>query len=359
MKIAIVHEWLVANAGSEKVLSELVALFPQADIFTLVDFLSREERHAILGSKIPRTSFIQHLPLARKHFRHYLPLFPRAVASYELSDYDLIVSSSSAFAKGIRRHPEQSHVCYCHTPMRYAWDLFDEYTLSLPQPKRFLARAVLRRLRRWDLETAGNVDTFIANSTFVQERIRRLYGRDAHLIHPPVATELFTLRREKEEFYLTAGRLVPYKKTRLIVEAFNRMPERRLVVLGTGEELGLLHKIAGSNITLMGYQPDEVLIDMLQRARAFLFAAEEDFGILPVEAMACGTPVIAYGKGGARDTVIEGLSGIFFGEQNPESIESAVKRFEQMRFSPLEISRYAQKFSRHRFRAEMKKLFDL
>ena len=287
MKIAIVHDWLVTDAGAEKVLRAMIDIYPHADIFSLVDFLNDEDRKVVLNGKYARTSFIQKLPFAKKHFRNYLPLFPKAIESFDLKNYDLIISSSWAVAKGVKRHKGQVHISYCYTPIRYAWDLYDEYTSQLKQPKKFVVQMTLKYIRNWDIKTLERVDYFIADSKFVQDRIKKTYNRDSLVIYPPVDVENYTLCEEKEEFYLSASRLVPYKKTKLIVEAFNKMPHRKLVVIGDGEDFENIKAIAKNNTTLLGYQEKKILIDYMQRAKAFVYAAVEDFGIIPIEALAC------------------------------------------------------------------------
>jgi glycosyltransferase involved in cell wall biosynthesis len=354
MKVAIVHDWLVTNAGAEKVLKEIVALFPQADIFALVDFLSDDERLEIIQGKPVSTSFLAKLPLAQKHFRNYLPLFPKAIESLDLKEYDLIISSSWAVAKGIQKSINQQHICYCHTPIRYAWDLYKEYTSNLKQPKKYLVQEALQYIRQWDLKTSNRVDFFIANSHYVANRIRKTYDRNSVVIHPPVNTDAFTLHTPKEDFYLTASRLVPYKKTKMIVEAFNTMPDKKLLVIGKGEEYEEIKAIAKPNIEVLGYQSDEVLRDNMQRAKGFIFMAVEDFGIIPVEAMACGTPIIAYGEGGIKDSVINGKTGLLFEQQSANSLSTAIKKFESMSFEPKLIAEHAQQFSINRFHEEMK-----
>ncbi len=345
MRVAIVHDWLVANAGAEKVLRALLDIFPTADVFSLVDFLSDRDREKVLKGKYAKTSFIQKLPFGKKHFRNYLPLFPSAIESFDLDDYDLILSSSWAVAKGVKKSSQQIHICYCHTPVRYAWDLYDEYTSNLCQPKKYVVQKTLEYIRRWDLNTLDRVDYFVANSKFVQERIRRTYNRSSKVIYPPVDIGKFALKIHKEDFYLTASRLVAYKKTELIVKAFNAMPDKKLVVIGSGEQLKKLKKMSRGNIEIMGYQPDEVLIDTLQKAKAFLYAAVEDFGILPIEAMACGTPVIALNKGGTGETVIDNVNGLHFEEQSVESIINAVERFEHAVFDPKQVRNEAIKYT--------------
>ena len=354
MKIAIVHDWLVTNAGAEKVLKAIYELYPDADIFSLVDFLDNEDRIEILNGRFAKTSFIQNLPFAKKHFRNYLPLFAKAIESFDLSEYNLIISSSWAVAKGVRTTNKQIHISYCHTPIRYAWDLYNEYTFSLKGMKKLLVKYTLKRIRKWDRNTINRVDYFIANSKFVQERIKRTYGRDSFLIYPPINIDKFTIDNIKNDFYITASRLVPYKKIKLIVEAFNQMPEKKLVVIGSGEEYNEIKKIAKFNISVLGYQKDEVLIAYMQKAKAFIYSAIEDFGIVPIEAMACGTPVIALNRGGTAETVIDGINGIHFQNQTKEDIIEAIKKFETVRFSAKDISQYAKQFSTKRFQEEIR-----
>jgi glycosyltransferase involved in cell wall biosynthesis len=356
MKKVIVHDWLVTYAGSEKVLEQILLIYPDADLFSLVDFITDDERGFILNKKAT-TSFLQWMPFARKNYRSYLPLMPFAIERFDLSGYDLIISSSHAFAKSVRRGPGQVHVCYCHTPMRYIWDLKDQYLREVGLElglRGVLARALLNRLRKFDVETARTVDHFIANSGYIRNRIQRIYGRDAFVIYPPVDVKGFPLCREKEDFYLTASRMVPYKKIGLIVDAFTRMPEYRLVVIGNGPDFKKISMHAGKNVRLLGYQPPDVMSNFMGRARAFLFAADEDFGITPVEAQACGTPVIAYRKGGVLETVIENMTGLFFDEQEVQSVIDSVKRFEkiQRNFDPLRIRENALRFGQEHFRHE-------
>lgn len=316
LKVAIVCDWLVTYAGAERVLEQLLAIYPQADVFCVVDFIPEEERF-FLQQKSTETTFLQHLPGAKKHYRSYLPFMPLAIEQLDVSSYDLVISSSHAVAKGVLTGPEQIHICYIHSPMRYAWDMQHQYLKESGMTKGlkgWLARIMLHYLRIWDCRTANGVDYFIANSNFISRRVKKVYGREADVIYPPVDVDAFTLCEQKENFYLTASRMVPYKKVRIIVEAFNMMPEKKLIVIGDGPEFKNIKSIAGSNVQLMGYQPFEVLREKMQHAKAFVFASEEDFGIAPVEAQACGTPVIAYGKGGATETVRMGdnATGVFF-----------------------------------------------
>ncbi len=345
MKIAIVHDWLVTNAGAEKVLKSICELYPTADIFSLVYFLEPKQKETILNGKDVKTSFIQNLPLAKKYFRNYLPIFPKAIESFDLTSYDLIISSSWAVAKGVKTTKQQIHICYCHTPIRYAWDMYDEYTKDLKQPKKFILQQTLKYIRKWDIDTLDRVDYFIANSNFVAQRIRRIYDKDSIVIYPSVDIDKFSLKTKKEDFYLTASRLVPYKKTKLIVEAFNEMPTKKLVVIGDGEEYENIKKIAKKNISVLGFQENDNMIKYMQNACAFVYAAIEDFGITPIEAMSCGTPVIALNQGGTKETVIDNISGTHFSSQNKKSIQDAIEKFETMVFDPQIVREQASKYT--------------
>jgi glycosyltransferase involved in cell wall biosynthesis len=334
MKIAIVCDWLVTYAGSERFLGEMLQCFPDADLFAVVDFLPEADRH-FLNNKTIKTTFIQQLPFAKKHYRNYLPLMPLAIEQLDVSAYDLIISSSHAVSKGVITGPDQVHISYIHSPMRYAWDLQHQYLKESGLEsgfKAFLVKYFLHKLRIWDQRTANGVDYFVANSHFIARRIWKTYRRKAHVIHPPLNPSLFTPVAAKENFYLAASRMVPYKKMDLIVDSFAQMPDKKLVVIGSGPDLEKVKSKATSNVEVMGFQPNKVLVDYMQRARALVFAAEEDFGLVPIEAQACGTPVIAYGKGGALETVC-GLehnnpTGVFFNEQTVQSICAAVNEFE-------------------------------
>lgn len=363
MKVAIVHDWLTVYAGAEKVLEQMFEVWPDADLFAVVDFLPADKRHFVKG-KHAKTTFLQRMPKARTQYRNYLPLMPMAVEQHDLSGYDLVLSSSHAVAKGVLTGPDQLHVSYVHSPIRYAWDLQHQYLAEsglVRGLKGMLARYILHYMRLWDVRTANGVDAFVANSYFIARRIHKVYRRDAEVIYPPVDVARFTIREGKEDFYFTASRMVPYKKIPLIVEAFALMPEKRLVVIGEGPEFEKAKAIAAPNVTLLGYQSTEVLIDHMQRARAFVFAAEEDFGITLVEAQACGTPVIAFGKGGALETVVEEgneRTGLFFTEQTAQAICEAVTRFEGLpnRFSPVACRRNAERFAPEIFRQKLREL---
>ena len=336
MKIAIVHDWLVTYAGAERVLEQIIICFPDADLYSVVDFFSDELRAEHLMGKKATTTFIQKLPFAKKKYRNYLSLMPLAIEQLDLSKYDLVISSSHAVAKGVITGPDQVHISYVHSPMRYAWDLQHQYLKAMNLEKgikSWLVRRLLYKMRIWDLRTVNGVDHFVANSKFIAKRITKTYRRNSTVIYPPVATDDFAFNDNKEDFYLTASRMVPYKRIDLIVRAFTQMPQKKLIVIGDGPEMNKIRKLATNNIELLGTQPFHILRDYMQKAKAFVFAAEEDFGIVPVEAQACGTPVIAYGKGGCLET-IKGLSqdkpsGVFFQEQTVDSFINGINEFEE------------------------------
>ena len=364
MKVAIVHDWLVVSGGAEKVLKNIIECFPNADIFSIVDFL--EDRECVKGKSV-HTSFIQKLPFARRRYRAYLPLMPIAIEQVDLSGYDLVISSSHAVAKGVLTGPNQVHVSYVHSPIRYAWDLQHQYLRESHLStgiKSAMARVLLHYIRGWDSRSANGVDHLVANSQFIARRIRKAYQREATVIYPPVDLANMAVCTQKEDFYMTASRMVPYKRIDLIVRAFSQTPERRLVVIGDGPEMKRIKSVAGENVTILGHQPTDVLVDHLRRARAFVFAAEEDFGISVVEAQACGTPVIAFGRGGALESVI-GLpldrpTGVFFGEQTLESLQEAVNRFEDNAglFDPRQCRRNAERFSSENFKTALVNFID-
>ena len=344
MKTAIIHDWIVTLGGAEKVLQAMVQLYP-SPVYTLF------HKSQLLQIPDVRTSFLQKIPGAEKIYRHLLPLFPQAIESFDLENYNLILSSSHAVAKGVITHPHQLHICYCHTPMRYVWDLYDHYLEEMSPLKRLFAKPLLQRIKMWDLESVNRVHHFIANSLYVAERIKKHYGREATVIYPPVETDLFQVNEKKEEFYIVVARLVSYKKIDLIVEAFRFLPNKRLIVIGDGPEMKKIRSKAGKNVELLGRQPDPLMREMVGKAKGFIFAADEDFGIAVVEAQAAGTPVLAYGQGGLRETVSE-KTGIFFEEQTVKSLVEAVLRFEKQIFDPQTIRKHAERFSRQRFEQE-------
>ncbi len=351
------HDWLNTMAGAERVLEAIYEIYP-SDIFTLI-----ANRDALKGTIFESaniyTSFIQALPFALRHYRKYLPLMPLAIEQFDLSNYDLILSSSHAVAKGILTSAKQIHISYIHTPIRYAWDLQSLYLRDSGLDKGLkgiAARLILHYLRHWDRSTAAGVDYFIANSRYVAQRIWRCYRREATVIYPPVDVDFFGLAEDRDDYFITASRMVPYKRLDIIAEAFSGMPWLRLLVIGDGPEMKKIKAKASTNVEILGWQSREALRSYLQRSRGFIFAAEEDFGILPVEAQACGVPVIAYRKGGVTETVVEGQTGLFFAEQSAGSVKEAVRRFILIEdtFEPTKIMAHAQAFSKERFKRELR-----
>ena len=351
MKVAVVQDWLVVNGGAEKVLKEIIGYFGDADVFALVDFLDDNERKELLGGKRAKTSFIQSLPFAKNKYRNYVALFPAAIESLDLSGYDLIISSSYAVAKGIIKSPNQIHICYCHSPIRYAWDLEDEYLLGMGFFKRNIARLILAYIRAWDLRTLSRVDVFVANSDYIRQRIERLYNRTSIVLYPPVDTGKFIGETVKSDYYFTSARLVPYKRVDLIINAFNQLPHLKLIVSGDGPELENLVSISNDNITFVNFLKQAELISYIKKAKAFLLAANEDFGITSIEAQSCYTPVIALKKGGYLETVIEGKTGIFFEEQTCASLKEAIVKFENEKriYNPTDFKTNVSRFSKEQF----------
>ncbi|MDM9677902.1 glycosyltransferase family 4 protein [Raoultella planticola] len=364
--IGVVADWLVTYAGAERVIKEFIDIYPNADLYSVVDFLDKESRLFFHG-KHAKTTFIQKLPFSKTKYQKYLPLMPLAIEQLDLSSHDVVLSSSHAVAKGVLTGPDQLHISYVHSPIRYAWDLQHQYLAEAGLSrglKGLLAKLILHKIRLWDYRTASGVDHFIANSNFIARRIKKVYGRDADVIYPPVDVERFSLCEEKENYYFTASRLVPYKRIDLIVEAFSHMPDKKLVVIGDGSEMGKIKAKATQNIEILGYQSNAVMEEYMRKAKAFVFAAEEDFGITPVEAQACGTPVIAFGKGGALETIrpygVEQATGIFFNKQNIASVIEAVNIFENIStlIEPSLCRSNSLRFSNERFRFEMANYID-
>ncbi len=357
-RIAIVHEWFTTLGGSEKVIEQLLQVFPDADLFSLIDFLPEKDRAWLAGRRV-QTSFLQKFPLINlRNYRSYLPFMPLAIEQLNLSGYEIIISNCHAVTKGIITSPEQLHISYIHTPTRYAWDMQNAYLENsrINRVKGMLARVLLHYVRLWDVAAANRPDVLIANSGFIANRIRKTYRRASQVIYPPVDTDFFTPNGSRDDFYFTASRFVPYKRIDLIVEAFRAMPDKKLVIGGDGPELERLKPLFGGNITWLGYQPSEVLRDHLRRCKAFIFAAKEDFGITPLEAQACGAPVIAYGEGGATETVRGNTSdhptGIFFAKQTASALQEAVQTFEGLTFLAEDCRSHAERFSNQRFRNE-------
>lgn len=358
-RIALVHEWFDTYYGSERVAAQILACFPAADVFTLIDVMAEEQRGFLAGHRI-HTSFLQRLPFARRHFRLYLPLMPLAIEQFDLAGYDLVLSSSHAFAKGVLTGPAQLHVAYIHAPMRYGWEYQHQYLRQSGLARGVrgaLTRCVLHYLRLWDYRTANQVDHFVANSRFIARRIDKIYRRPSAVVYPPVDVHSFTLRAAKEDYYVAVSRFSPYKHAETIVEAFRELGTRKLVVIGDGPGFARTRAKAPANVSLLGFQPFEVLQHHMAAAKALVFAAEEDFGITPVEAQACGTPVIAFAGGGALETV-RGLdqarpTGLFFEDQTAAAIAAAVERFEREggAIDPEDCRANALAFAPERFRS--------
>ncbi|MGA2288040.1 glycosyltransferase [Bradyrhizobium sp.] len=357
MKVAIIHYWLVGMRGGEKVIEALCDMYPQADIFTHV-YVPESVSDKIRQHKVIPT-FINALPRAARMYKNYLPLMPMALEQLDLRGYDLIISSESGPSKGIIPPPDALHVCYCHTPMRYIWNMYHDYRNSAGRVARLVMPALSHYLRMWDVTSAARVDSFVANSATVAGRIRRYYGADSVVIHPPVDTGAFSIAAPAElaDYYLMAGELVSYKRPDLAVRAFNEM-QLKLVVIGGGEMLDELRGMAGPTVTVLGPQPFDVLKQHYARCRALIFPGEEDFGMVPVEAMASGRPVIAFGRGGATETVASGLSGVFFAEQTVEAITSAVHGLAGIEISPERIAEHAGQFGREQFFQKMRAHID-
>lgn len=364
LKVAIVHDWFTVDGGAEKVCREIITLYPEADVFSLIDFLSDSDRITILKGKKSTTSIIQKFPFAKKYYRYYLPWFPYAIEQINLTNYDLIISSSYAVAKGVLTHSNQVHVCYCHSPMRYLWDLYFSY---IPKSKwsnfpiAYFMRHYISKLRQWDVISSNRVDAFIANSNNIAKRIKKVYRRESTVVYPPLFTDKFPLVTLKEDYYVSASRLVPYKKVELAILAFKKLPNKRLKIIGDGPEYLKLRQLAkGSpNIEMLGFLEEADFASVIGKAKAFINSSFEDFGIAPVEAQACGTPIIGYAKGGVLETTIENNTAIYFHEQTPEAIIEAIEKFEKATlWTAQEIHKYASSFNNERFAKEFTKVVE-
>lgn len=362
MRIAIVHDTIVVRGGAEIVLDQLLILYPKADIFTLVRSLTDDEI-PLLRQRTVHTSFIQKLPFAKTRYRSYLALMPLAIEQFDLSGYDLVVSSSFCAAKGVITGPHQTHVSYVHSPVRYAWDMYHTYLREAGLErglKGLIAKLVLHYIRIWDVRTANGVDVYIANSDFIAKRIWKVYRRKSHVVYPSVTLEDLHVQEHKLDYYFVTARMVPYKLIPLIVKSFSQTPGRRLVVAGDGPELSKAKAEAGPNIEFIGFVDRAKLVMTMAAAKAFVYAAREDFGIVMVEAQACGTPVIAFGEGGALETVVDGQTGILFFEQTSEAIVAAVDRFERdgVGKNAGEIRAHAEQFSAEKFRNKIQAIVE-
>lgn len=354
MKVAIVHDWLTNMGGAEQVVINFKKVYKEAPIYTTLYNPNNLDKE--LQNIDVRTSFLQKKKMVVNH-KKYFPLMPLAFENFNLNEYDVILSSSSSCAKGVITKPGSIHVCYCHTPMRYAWELRDDYTKGMGKLKRRLVKILLHYMRIWDLASASRVDYFIANSTEVQKRIKKHYKRDSVVINPPVRCDLFNISETDGDYYFVISRLVGYKRFDLAVQACSELG-KKLVVIGDGPEKEKLEKVANENVTFLGRQPDEVVKKYMAECKALLFPGEEDFGIVPVEAQACGRPVIAYGKGGVIDTVIDGKTGVYFTEQTVESLKEAIIKFEKMNFDKSEIRKHALEFDEKVFQRKIKEYIE-
>lgn len=346
-KIAIIHDWLSVNGGAELVLKHLLDLFPNADIYTMVDLLQDKEREWLKDHKV-YTSCLQNIKWIRTHYHYFITFMPFLIEQFDLEKYDLIISSSHAVAKGVIIHPHQIHIAYIYSPMRYAWDLMyehDHLKVFGTGLKRLLLKRWLHKMRIWDYVSAQRPDALIADSFFIQKRIKKCWAREAQVIYPPVELDKCIFSHEKENYYITMSRLVPYKRIDLIVEAFNQMPEKKLIIIGKGIEYNSLKKKSKKNIEFKGFLEENEAMLLISKAKAFIFMAKEDFGITPLEASACGTPVLAFGSGGASETVIHKRTGLHVPYQTVEALKETVLLLESLSIDPYDCFEYAQSFS--------------
>lgn len=358
MRVALIQDWLNGMRGGEKVLEVFCELLPDAEIFTLLYEPSRISD--TINSHKVHESFIGKLPMAKKHYRNYLPLFPSAIETFNLQEFDVVISISHCVAKGVITSPNSINICYCLTPMRYIWDLYDQYfnPKTTNVVKRFIISIIAHYLRIWDVNSSSRVDEFYAISDNIKNKIKRYYNRESEVIYPPVDCDYFKPSDKKEtddEYYLVVSAFVPYKRIDLAVNAFNKLG-KKLIIVGKGPEGNSLKEIAHSNIEFTDWADDEMLLKLYQNCKALIFPSEEDFGIVPLEAQSCGKPVIAYGKGGALETIVKDKTGIFFKKQNTNSLIEAVERFESMTFDPKIIRQNAEKFDRKIFKEKIRKL---
>lgn len=360
MKIAILHYWWVTNRGGEAVVKAITELYPEADLFLHV--YDKEILPKTLGENFKGniyTTFISKLPGATKHYQKYLPLMPLALEQIDLTSYDLIISSESGPSKGVVTRPDALHICYCHSPMRYVWDMYHDYLKGAGLFIKALFPLIAHWLRVWDRASADRVDFFIANSTFVASRIRKFYRRESEVLFPPVNVREFDHTRDREHFYLYLGQLVPYKRADLVLDAFNQL-NLPLVIIGEGEQYEEIKSKAKPNIKVLGRQSFETVKEHLERCKALVFPGLEDFGIVPVEAMAAGAPVIAYKKGGVLDTVVDGKTGVFFDEQTVDALKNAVQKVEksEVLFDAQVLKTHADQFEKAIFQQKLKNIIE-
>ncbi|MGL4863985.1 MAG: glycosyltransferase [Cetobacterium sp.] len=353
-KVAIIHDWLVNYGGAERVVEDFLEIYPDADIYTLV--YDEEKMGKTFPKEKVKTTFIQKFPKATKIYTKLLPLMSYAFEELDLSEYDLVISSSSCCAKGVITGPNTKHISYVHSPMRYAWDLYHDYKKRSGKLTRFFMSVFMKSLREWDYTSSQRIDVILANSNYVAKRINKFWNRECKVVYPPVDIDRLSPNgKDPEDFYVVFSRFVPYKRIDLAIEACKKL-ERKLVVIGDGEQREYLKSLADENITFTGRISDEEVKDYLQRCKAMIFCAEEDFGIIPLEAQACGRPVIAYGKGGALETVVGKETGIFFYKQEIESVVKGIEEFEKLNLNTQKIYEHAMKFSRERFKKEIEEV---
>lgn len=353
-KVAIIHDWLVNYGGAERVVEAFLEIYPDADIYTLV--YDEKKMGTTFSKEKVKTTFIQKFPKATKIYTKLLPFMPYAFEELDLSEYDLVLSSSSCCAKGVITGPNTKHISYVHSPMRYAWDLYHDYKNRSGKLTSFFMSIFMKSLRQWDYTSSQRIDVILANSNYVAKRINKFWNRECEVVYPPVDIDRLSPNgKEPEDFYVVFSRFVPYKRIDLAIEACKKL-NKKLVVIGDGEQRDYLKSLANDNITFTGRISDKEVKDYLQRCKAMIFCAEEDFGIIPLEAQACGRPVIAYGKGGALETVVDKVTGVFFKEQSIESTVQGIMEFEKLRLDTQKIYEHAMKFSRERFKEEIKKM---
>lgn len=360
MKVAFVHDWFTIPAGAEKVAQEIIDVIQPHAIFSLFNFMEINALQQITQGREVATTFLQKIPKADIHYRYLLPLYPRAVQRIDLSEFDVIISSSWMVAKSVKKLPGQRHICYCHTPMRLAWGLEEVYLEKYGLNgglKRWIAKKLIKRMKNWDRKNADEIDYFLANSHFVAERILKAYNRASTVIYPPINTKKFRLQTAKHDFFFCASRFVDYKNIDLIIEAFSKLPNHKLVIAGKGPLEKILRKKATANVRFLGWVDESTLVYYMQRAKAYINASIEDFGIAGLEAQSCGTPVIALSAGGYMETVVEGHTGLFFHREHPEALADAILRFEKMEFDPYVVRKNALAFDTEVFREQVLNFF--
>ncbi len=357
MQVALVHDWLTGMRGGERVLEVLCELYPEAPIYTLF-FQPKKISHTILNHKI-HSSFLNKFPFVSRYYRYLLPLFPYAIEAFNLTQYDLVISTSHCVAKGVITGAESIHISYTHTPMRYVWDMFPHYFQNYGFIRKFLVKDFSHNLRIWDVTASARVDQFIANSNFVKKRIKKFYRRESEVLHPPVDTQRFIISNNGGNYFLVLSALVPYKKVDIAIQAFKKRKDR-LVVAGNGPLLKKLKKMSSRNVQFSVNPNDMEVVRLIKNCKALIFPGVEDLGIVPLEAMACGKPVIAYCKGGVAETVIDNVTGLFFYEQSATSLNNAIEQFEQKKgvFDENKIRFHAEQFGIHKFKINLKQLID-